>query len=377
MKKFVLPLLLVSSLSSAFNVACGPVENSEVKYVDPATAAAAAKALYGAYKEYEADRTQVARLNKLKDLMRQQTAQIIATVRLVQVESLTSQTESFVFMFDNMANWTDTDYALATQRINDLFFSLKNIVIGPSPESSVAAAKALVLVTPMAAIVNTLRGFDNINQGILNESFNAFAVLLTKQYPQYLRNQKPVTNPEIYITKYFTMGKGWMWEGQIAAMFQIIAPMEAEFLAFEEAQKSIAEMLSIAPTPRSYLQGVHKIASGWMGYFSGGPAFCGYESPQHLSFAGTTVKQIQENGFSIKEAYLSTPGMRNDGSCKTPIPTGFFKQNGNDAIFWSNGVNAYCYVPQMKYVTGPVLNIDFNVHNATSLRRDGNCPGQS
>lgn len=56
------------------------------------------------------------------------------------------------------------------------------------------------------------------------------------------------------------------------------------------------------------------------------------------------------------------------------IPQGFFGVP-NDAIYWSNGGDAYCWVPHPKFVSGSVYGYKVNVHEMTKLRRDGACPG--
>ncbi len=56
------------------------------------------------------------------------------------------------------------------------------------------------------------------------------------------------------------------------------------------------------------------------------------------------------------------------------IPQGFFGVP-NDAIYWSNGGDAYCWVPHPKYISGPIYGYKLNVHGMTTMRRDGACPG--
>lgn len=58
------------------------------------------------------------------------------------------------------------------------------------------------------------------------------------------------------------------------------------------------------------------------------------------------------------------------------IREGFFRVDGDPAVFYSNGINAYCWVPNPRYhIDYEVALHQINVHNATSFRRDGICPG--
>ncbi len=101
-------------------------------------------------------------------------------------------------------------------------------------------------------------------------------------------------------------------------------------------------------------------------YWSNGDnAYCHVPAP---SLIADTVRRYDMD-------ILKTSWFAFHGGCRYRIELGFFAVLGDGGIFFSNGENAYCWVPHPKYVTQEVRVYDYNIHNHTTFRRDGQCPG--
>lgn len=98
---------------------------------------------------------------------------------------------------------------------------------------------------------------------------------------------------------------------------------------------------------------------------NGTDSYCWITSPE---FVNGVVKNYDFNIFSV------TP-MVNKGYCPIIVPQGFFNVKDVPGIYWSNGNDAYCWVPHPKYVSGPVREYTADIYSISSMRKDGACPG--
>ncbi len=387
MRKFLAPLLASSLFFSALNVSCGSIEepSSQVK-MDPVTIAQAVGAIYGAYSDLQRDRKNEQNVRQIKDLIIRHSALIRATIHEVNDNNIIVKAESALGRFELINQWNDTDYSNAFQTYTELNALLVDTVKNGIPKSAVAAAKALALMAPTTAIVVTLKFGEStdsdayVRNNVLAPADQALRHYLKVQFPRFLRETNPGTHYRpfnvkpslLWTTKWFKMNNHWQWEGQIVAMFQFIAPMEAEYITIEGAQKSIAGLIGAAAEPRAYLEGAYIMDTGMMAYLNGTGAYCGFASPDHVGHTGNNFNFIRDRGLTLNPGYLAT--LANHGLCRVPkIPVGFFKMSSQPEIFWSNGENAYCWVPAPKYVTGPVAHYNYDIHAATTFRRDGQC----
>lgn len=123
--------------------------------------------------------------------------------------------------------------------------------------------------------------------------------------------------------------------------------------------------------PRSQ-SGVYMLHGGHIIFSNGANAFCHFWSPLHFNMTSGKWDEARSNPISTE----NLSGLADHGACKVQkIPAGFFGQVGRNEVWWSNGENAFCYIPHPKYITGPVTRYDFDIVGNTSFRQDSTCPG--
>jgi hypothetical protein len=175
--------------------------------------------------------------------------------------------------------------------------------------------------------------------------------------------------------------------------------------------------------------GYYQLDVGTVVFSNGRDAFCSFVSEEHFSYHGSPWAEAQRNiigrdrlaslsdhgackinlklgFFMIKgapdvywsngdSAYCHVPSwsvigspvlthnwdvrtvskLAYHGGCRYAIDQGFFAINGQPEVYYSNGKDAYCWIPKPHFVTGEVHNYDFNIHSHTMFRKDGACPG--
>jgi hypothetical protein len=99
----------------------------------------------------------------------------------------------------------------------------------------------------------------------------------------------------------------------------------------------------------------------------GNASYCRIANPEFVT------APVKDYDFDI----YSATTMTNTGTCNVIIPTGFFNVKNMPGIYWSNGVDAYCWIPAPKYVSGPVHEYISDVYSLSNMRKDGACPGMN
>jgi hypothetical protein len=134
----------------------------------------------------------------------------------------------------------------------------------------------------------------------------------------------------------------------------------------------VRQVASVTTQPAGFFQPPN---NGTIYYSNGVDAFCGKESwDDYLNSGGRA-----DLGNVAHPAALPT-GMRNDGTCAlVPTPAGFFKAGGDQvSIFWSNGGDAYCHVPNWPtFLRMGGISDQANVRtlerSPRNMRNDGQC----
>ncbi len=141
------------------------------------------------------------------------------------------------------------------------------------------------------------------------------------------------------------------------------------YLVYQCLRRLESRETAAAPKPMSGV-GLFQIVGQGTIYFSNGTtAYCGFPTPQTLAkspMSGQVVRQVSQ----------APAGFRHDPICtnKTQVGPGLFQIGPH--IYYSNGVNAYCHIPNGDFFTNVIKakgsQVNF-VREFPALANHGDC----
>ncbi len=115
--------------------------------------------------------------------------------------------------------------------------------------------------------------------------------------------------------------------------------------------------------------GFYMLDSGAVIFSNGDSAYCGYVSEEHFAFTGAPWGEARKNPARAEQL----DSLDNHGLCKVAIPAGDFSINGQPEVYFSNGQDAYCHVPSPSLVHSGVRQYAWNIREASNFAFHGVC----